>query len=216
MKINVFTHPFEHVIIENYFEDNELKDIFCELEAIFKFKEKTNSLHVWNKSARKQGSFLSNRIAFNISYFAKDKNSITEKHFEKLFSLKISEYLFKNTYFCNFLKCVNDTGVVVGVYQEGDYYKPHYDTGIITALSHIWYEDYKFEGGELYFPDYNNYTLTPKNNNLIIFPSHITHGVKDITSVSKHNDILHNRISLTLLTHSLPGLEANNNSKVKR
>lgn len=214
MKINVFSQPFEHVIIEDYFEENELKDIFNELEAIFLFKEKSNKFINWNLSAKNNGVFT-NRIAFDTRNFSKNKESITFKHFEKIFNPDISSYLFKHSNFCNFLRCVTETGVVVGVYQDGDSYKPHYDLGLITAVAHIWHPDFRFEGGELYFPDFDNFSIAPSLNNLIIFPSYLKHGVKKIKNLVKNKSLLYNRISLTMLTACMQGPEANRNLKIK-
>jgi len=215
MKINVLTYPFEHIIIEDYFEENELKDIFNELEAIFLFKEKSSNFFNWSLSATNKDKLHTNRIAFDTKNFSRNKESIIVKHFEKIFRPDISSFLFKNSNFCNFFKCITETGVVVGVYQDGDFYEPHFDLGVITSIAHIWHPDFKFEGGELYFPGFNDYTIVPKFNNLIIFPSYLIHGVRKIKNLVKNKNLLYNRVSLTMLSASGQGPEANKNLKIK-
>ena len=215
MEIKIIHSPFEHIIIYNFFEEKELNDITVELETIFEFLLKSKKIKKLNLSANNRGNILTERIAFDVKEFSKNNKNIILKHFEKLFNPDITAILFKDNNFSNFLRCVNETGVVVGVYRDGDYYEPHYDSGVITAVSHIWHRDFIYEGGEWFFPDFNNYTIVPKYNDLIIFPSYLKHGVRKIKNLVNQESLLFNRISLTLLTGSVSGELANRNLKIK-
>ena len=48
------------------------------------------------------------------------------------------------------------------------------------AFSYFFKEPKKFEGGELYFPDYD-YEYSCNNNSIIMLPGWVKHGVKKVT-----------------------------------
>lgn len=74
-------------------------------------------------------------------------------------------------------------GFLISKYEDGDFYKPHYDTSIFTAVLWWWNEPKQFEGGEFYFTDPKSgeeVEVEGKSNRLILFPSVVTHGVRQI------------------------------------
>ena len=68
----------------------------------------------------------------------------------------------------------------VRYYHHGEYYKPHIDGGFHTlAFSYFHKTPKSFTGGELYFPKYN-YEFPCNDNTIIIFPSWVEHGVREV------------------------------------
>jgi Rps23 Pro-64 3,4-dihydroxylase Tpa1-like proline 4-hydroxylase len=107
-----------------------------------------------------------------------DLLNITRKifHDEEIRKLLISA---KIPYFNLFMHC-NWDSTLIQYYEDGDYYKQHDDSSIFTAIYTFYKEPKKFEGGDLYFEEYN-YTLPVRNNQLILFPSIVSHGVTEVT-----------------------------------
>ena len=96
-----------------------------------------------------------------------------------------------------YLKNTNQDSVLISFYKDEDFYKPHHDTAMLTAIVHLWPDNNKtFEGGELVFPDYN-YNIESEYNQCIVFPSCLEHEVPMIkkTITSKHE---FNRIAITM------------------
>jgi len=66
-------------------------------------------------------------------------------------------------------------------YHDEEYYDAHIDkTFQFLAFSYFYKEPKKFEGGELYFPDYD-YEVPCTNNSMIILPGWVKHGVKKVS-----------------------------------
>ena len=66
-------------------------------------------------------------------------------------------------------------------YHDEEYYEPHIDkTFQFLAFSYFYREPKKFEGGELYFSDYD-YEVPCENNSTIILPGWVRHGVKKVS-----------------------------------
>jgi hypothetical protein len=106
-----------------------------------------------------------------------DLLNITRKIFnnEEIRNLIVSA---KIPYFNLFLKC-NWDSTMLQYYEEDNYYKQHQDESIFTAIYTFYKEPKKFEGGDLRFEDYD-YTLPIRNNQLILFPSNVSHGVTEV------------------------------------
>jgi glycosyltransferase involved in cell wall biosynthesis len=63
--------------------------------------------------------------------------------------------------------------------KKNDYYKPHVDNGIFSLIFFLWDNTSNFEGGNLFFPEYNHLHEC-KNNHGILFFSRELHGVTPI------------------------------------
>jgi Rps23 Pro-64 3,4-dihydroxylase Tpa1-like proline 4-hydroxylase len=68
---------------------------------------------------------------------------------------------------------------MISRYGNGDYYKPHKDNSLFTALLWLNREPKEFSGGNLTFTSHNH-TIEYKNNRCIIFPSVTTHEVSEV------------------------------------
>jgi hypothetical protein len=77
--------------------------------------------------------------------------------------------------------------VLVSVYGESSYINPHIDYDnpkLKDSLGAVFYFNDDYEGGEIYFPNFN-YEYKPKKGSIIVFPCNnkeYLHGVKVITS----------------------------------
>ena len=68
---------------------------------------------------------------------------------------------------------------LINCYKKNDYYKPHVDYGIFSLIFFLWDNTSNFEGGDLFFPEYD-YLHKCNNNCGILFFSKELHGVTPI------------------------------------
>ncbi len=170
--------PFPHVILSNFYDDEELDLIWEELNFYTKpgkllqakdfggVIDKTNShaLCLDDVYEKKQYRSLSNILTVNRKLFTSDAIDI----FSKIHDC------------CSIAIRCNWDLTKVRYYHNGEYYKPHTDSSFqFLAFSYFYKEPKKFEGGEIYFPKYK-YELTCENNSTIILPGWVEHGVKEV------------------------------------
>ena len=174
----LFKDPFPHMIVENFYNDDELKLIWEELDfytkdgKLFDAHEfggvvnKTNSKAIWlYKVFDKKYRNLSNILKVN----------------RKLFDSAVLEAFSSVHDCCSIAKFCNYDVTKVRYYHDGDYYEPHTDKTVqFLGFSYFYREPKKFEGGELIFPKYD-YTFDCPNNSLIMMPGWVEHGVSKIS-----------------------------------
>ena len=170
--------PFPHMIVENFYNDDELKLIWEELDfytkdgKLFDAEEfggivnKTNSKAIWlDKVFSKKYRNLSNILKVN----------------RKLFDSAILDAFSSIHDCCSIAKFCNHDTTKVRYYHDGNYYEPHTDRTVqFLGFSYFYREPKKFEGGELMFPKYD-YTFDCPNNSLIMMPGWVEHGVSKVS-----------------------------------
>jgi len=179
----LYDGPFPHLIVENFYDDEELSLIWEELNFYTKpgkllpalnyggVVEKTNASALWldavyrNKGKdRPDYSKLSNILTVN----------------RKIFKSDIIEVLSKSDISCRTFTRNNSDATKVRYYHNGEYYKPHTDAScLFLVFTYFYKEPKKFTGGELYFPPYD-YEFSCPNNSLIIIPAYVEHGVRKV------------------------------------
>ncbi len=178
IKADAFTDPFPHAIFYNFYNDDELKLIWKELDfytepgKLLDAKDfggvvsHTNSKALWlDKIYKGKYRELSNILQVTRKVFANEIMSV-----------------FANTHDCVSLAMENNyDNTKVRYYHDGDKYDPHIDKYIeFLGFSYFYREPKKFQGGELIFPKYD-YKFECYNNSLIIFPGWVEHGVNEVT-----------------------------------
>ena len=177
IEVDILKDPFPHLILYNFYNVNELKLIWEELNFYTKkdklleakdyggIPEKTNSKAIWlDKVYLDKYRSLSNILTVN----------------RKMFDKVILD-LFSDIHdCCSIAKDCNFDVTKVRYYHNGDAYEPHTDRVIqFLGFSYFYKEPKKFEGGELIFPKYD-YTFNCPNNSLIMMPGWVEHGVTEV------------------------------------
>ena len=174
----IFEEPFPHLIVNNFYNKEELDLIWEELKFYTKpgklltavdfggIPDKTNSKALWlDKIYSTQYRKLSSILTVNRKLFTSDVL--------KVFS-EISDC-------CSLAKISNYDVTKVRYYHNDEYYDPHTDSSVqYLAFSYFYKEPKKFTGGELLFPKYD-YKLTCENNSMIIMPGWVEHGVSKVS-----------------------------------
>ena len=182
---NSFEKPFPHLIVDNFYDDEELELIWEELKfytkpgKLLKAKdfggvvEKTNHRALQLDVLYKDESHLDGGVNFrSIS------NILTLNR--KLFTSGILD-VFAEIHESCWIAPMSDYDITkVRYYHDGEHYEPHTDKSFqFLAFSYFYKEPKKFTGGELFFPRHN-YELTCENNSIIILPGWVKHGVKEV------------------------------------
>lgn len=195
MNIKIFSEPFPHIIIHNLLDQNEIKLIWNEL-IFFVPKmlspEHTHAAKNERGTPKKRGygimidSFFNNKEDSDILFLMRKTVGIEVRH-----ALENTSDLYLQLF-----KHINKGATLLQIYKNGDYYESHEDTSVFTAVTLIHNMPKKYQGGELYFDDYD---FTPKleNNSTIIFPSVINHEVTEVRM--KTNNIEDSRFTITQL-----------------
>lgn len=184
IEIYYYKDPFEHFLIPNFFNQEELEGVKTELEYIKSteaFTDKQEALGTSEKEgsgyiAKRQGVFLNNFFNSNnfrsISHIYKGLNKIYEKSF--------MDEICKQSTYTKLLSLTNFDNVLISNYKHGDVYSSHHDLSIFTVVVYIW-DKKTFTGGDLVFKDYD-FKIEPHNNLAVIFPGQENHEVTEILS----------------------------------
>tara|TARA_Y100000004_G_C8892708_1_gene402758 strand:+ start:287 stop:949 length:663 start_codon:yes stop_codon:yes gene_type:complete len=183
LEATLYDDPFPHLIVENFYDDEELKLIWEELDFYTKpdkllpaknfggADSKTNSSGLWldliyKNSGDDKPNYrnLSNILTVN----------------RKIFNSSILEIMSSVDLSCRNFDKINYDTTKVRYYHNNEYYKPHTDATVdLLIFSYFHREPKKFTGGELYFPPFE-YEFPCNHNSLIAFPGYVEHGVKRV------------------------------------
>ena len=174
---NAYSDPFPHLILKNFYNEEELELVWEELKfytkpgKFFEAKDfggvvdKTNSHAIILDEIYNKNRKLSNILTVN----------------RKLFLPEILEPFSKIHDCCSIALMATHDVTKIRYYHDEEYYDAHIDKSFhFLAFSYFYKEPKKFEGGELYFPDYD-YEVPCTNNSTIILPAWVKHGVKKVS-----------------------------------
>lgn len=170
--------PFPYLKIEKMYDEVELQLIEQELDFL-NFEEKLES-PIETNSAKKDGIILKeNRGLFLDNLYSKREISNILKVNRKIFNKEYLEcYSSLSFGYKSILNCNLDT-TLISYYENGGYYKPHYDHAFHTALTWFFRTPKQFSGGDLVFSEYNE-KIEIQHNLTIIFPSFVLHSVEEV------------------------------------
>ena len=177
LRAEAFEEPFPYMIIYDFYNEEELKLIWEELN----FYTKPGKL----LEAKDYGGVIDSTNAKALCL-----DMIYENHRDISNILTVSRKLFNK----DILKVIQEMGgeftiapyvnydiTKIRYYHDQEYYDPHTDKIYhFLGFSYFYKEPKRFKGGELFFPDFN-LQLECKNNSMIIFPAWVKHGVKKVS-----------------------------------
>jgi len=178
IQADAYETPFPHLILHNFYNDDELKLIWEELD----FYTKPNKLLDAKEYLGVVDKTNAKALHLDVVYpkkFRKLSNILTVNR--KVFELQVLEPFSKLHDCCVHSTQSNYDHTKVRYYHDGDFYEPHTDNFFdFLAFSYFYREPKRFEGGELFFPKYN-YSFSCNNNSIIIMPAWVEHGVTKVS-----------------------------------
>tara|TARA_R100001443_G_scaffold34907_1_gene48684 strand:- start:182 stop:817 length:636 start_codon:yes stop_codon:yes gene_type:complete len=174
----VFPEPFPHLIIENFYDDEELELIWEELKFYTKPGKLLEAKDFGGVVDRTNSHALCLDDVYEKQVYRSLSNILTVNR--KLFTSDALDVFAKIHDCCSIAPFCNFDTTKVRYYHNDEFYEPHTDKSFqFLAFSYFYKEPKKFEGGEIYFPKYK-YELTCENNSIIILPGWVEHGVKKV------------------------------------
>jgi hypothetical protein len=167
-----------YVEIKNMYSPEEVDDIMFEFEFlrranIFQGPELTQTARYDDGALKKK-----NKAVVLDDVYTSRVSSFTLRHNRKLFSATIDASrlgpLGKAIQYSN-----SDT-TLISYYENSDYYAPHEDRSVLTALTYFYKQPKRFSGGELILPEYDC-SLPPTHNTTYIFAGLVSYGVSPIS-----------------------------------
>ena len=175
MQATLCREPFEYIIIDNTYTDEELKLIFLELDfwavsGNLMGPEHTGTAKWENGEPKKQ-----NKGVFLDGVYAERSYSNVLKFNRKIYGIQLD----KPSTILNQLKESNHDTTLVSYYENEAHYKSHKDYSVLTAMTYLYKQPKAFEGGDLVLTEYG-YAFEPWFNRTYIFPSVVEHEVTPV------------------------------------
>lgn len=176
-----------YLIIDDFFEIDEQKKIWLELDFLTKEEimlspEKSNSA----RDPSTNVPLKKNSVIFLDDIYQERKTSNILNSFEKLYSEEVNDIIDDLPNEFKYFKFVGHDRTFISYYEDSDYYKPHVDHAVLTCLYWCNKTPQSFEGGDLILGD-DRTEIKYKNNRLVIFPSHKIHSVDPIKMTQNTN-----------------------------
>lgn len=179
MKSTLFTYPFHYHLIENVFTDDQLNEIWQELEY---FYEGESGFDPYDTGSALD--YDGNVLKRNKGWFLQKEDSSIFKHTgDNILNPSIINH--PSSWFFNQTRW-NADSLLISYYDHGDYYKAHNDVSMITACIWLNKEPKSYDGGDFLFPSYD-IKIESRNNCAVVFPSNIFHQVTEISIRNKEN-----------------------------
>ena len=177
--------PFPHMIIDNFYNEEELELIWEELKfytkpgKLLEAKDYGGVVGYTNAKALMLDSVYRNYSDNDGVNYRILSNILTVNR--KLFTSGVLDTFATIHDCCSIANQSNSDTTKIRYYHDGEGYDPHTDKGFqFLAFSYFYKEPKKFTGGQLYFPKYN-YEIPCDNNSMVIFPGWVEHGVREVS-----------------------------------
>ncbi len=171
---------FPHIIVRDFFNDFEIKEIWKELEFLTNSRVLLPPAETASATSESGMPLKQNSAVFLDNIYAADrKTSSILSYMKRFWDKKNIETMTNYHQIFKMLPLCNQDNSLLSYYENSDYYKPHFDNAVFTILIHLYKEPKQFTGGDLFLGD-DSYIIPNENNRLIIFPSFGIHGVTQI------------------------------------
>jgi hypothetical protein len=189
MKFTIAKEPVPYVIIDDFYNQEDLFLIYRELDFLFsKLRDSastgTNDVPIKNN----KGIFLEELYNF------REFSDILKVN-RKIFSADVADKLIECNYGFKFIRHGTQDTTLISYYGNDEYYGPHRDVCIISAVTWFHKLPKNFTGGDFVFTDYN-ISIEPKNNRCVLFFSCTLHSVTPIKLIN-NSIALPGRFSMT-------------------
>jgi Rps23 Pro-64 3,4-dihydroxylase Tpa1-like proline 4-hydroxylase len=174
-----------YIIYDEFLNEEELSKVWNEITFLTS-PDKMLPPEKSGSALDADGKILKKNSVIFLETFYKNRNvsnigTVTNKIFDK----QIYDDLIMVGGYFDYIKVTNAEYNFLSYYEDNDYYEPHRDVSIFTALTWLNREPKKFEGGDLVFSELDE-TIEYKSNRLIIFPSFLNHAVTPVKMLGQY------------------------------
>jgi len=165
-----------YAVIDNFYSEEELAEVFKELQDIKKFNGPASETGTSTKYCPNTKTLRQNKTGRGIfldeMYEGNREASATLKHNPKIFSKEVVEELEKIDVCFNSVALSNADFTLINYYESGQEYKAHQDWARVSAVTFL--RQGCFSGGEFLFP-HQNQKIESQHNRMVVFPSAAYH-----------------------------------------
>ena len=179
MIIDIFNEKFPYMVVDDYYNEEELRLIWEELDFLsypHKLKRATKES---GGATDNTGKLLKKNFHRYIDRIYSERElsnilTVNRKLFDDDYKIlrQHPHWFFQNVTF-------NKDFTQVAYYENNDHYEEHHDSATLTALTWLYKEPKRFSGGDL-FLNSGKIKIDCVNNRTLIFPSMIKHSVNEI------------------------------------
>jgi hypothetical protein len=183
MEFNYIADGIDAVVIDNFYTEEQLKEIMLELKWLTKPSVMVDESKL--KAAKTNGEILTSKNGIFLEEVFKNwkHSALISSGMKQLALPELKDNLLNfNTMFKSIFDC-NTRSHLVSYYENSQYYKPHKDAFYFTILNYFFIEPKQFDGGELVAYSCNSNkeaTIEPKHNRAVIIQGSTMHQAKEI------------------------------------
>lgn len=198
MNIKYYEEIFPYIIVDDMYDEQQLEYIWEELNFLCYDEKLEPDPDKTGGAYDKDGKYLKrNKCIWLDKVYSDRKYSNVLTFNRKLFAENMKIFKAHSSWFFKYFQCTSDT-TLLSYYENGDYYEPHYDTAMCTALTWFYKKPKSFVGGDItLFTDSTSVKIKCKNNRTLIFPSIILHSVDQIHMDEENMDVKKGRFCMT-------------------
>jgi len=183
MDFKYFETPLPHIIIDDLFNETEVKEMWLELDFLTHTRklltpQATASAVEFDATGAPIYKKKNLALFLDSLYANRDISNILH-HTRKFYDPELLKKCASQHMIFNYLTTCNFDSTLVSYYEEGDHYDAHYDKCVMTFLTWLYKEPRQFTGGELVLSDYD-YPIELRNNRTLIFPAFANHSVNAV------------------------------------
>lgn len=174
--IELIQEPFPHAKIKNIYTEEELSLIWRELNFYTDKNKLYPATNLGGKFDQLTGLPFPKHTGIQLDAIYANNRNISDilRINRKIFDKEILNTISSLSPLLWDIKQTNTDFTTIKYYEDGDLYNSHVDNPRFTFLSYFYKEPKAFEGGDLYFEDFN-YTIPIENNMLVFFKGCIPH-----------------------------------------
>lgn len=180
--MNISDTPFPHIIIDDYFTDEELELILREFNFLL---PKFGDPSTFGGAENDDGTYMSDSTGLSLDgvYNNRDISDILTISSKRLFDLAFWQSISKDHEFWEQVVRSDLDYTKIRRYAPGEDYLSHQDCWVNALVSWTLQED-TGGGGDLYFEQHDLY-IKSKTNRCVIFPGWVKHMVTPVVETDR-------------------------------
>lgn len=190
------------VTIDSFYSEESEEKIMQELlflnndEKKLRTPENSGSAWIKDENYPNNKKFLKKNKAVCLDVIYSDRNisNILNEN-RKLFSDEVIDSLINFNFIFRYLRYADIDSTLVSYYEDSDYYLPHTDSSVLTAITWFYKKPKSFSGGNIVIE--NSLEIECLSNRCVIFPSICYHSVKEINISSELRNKNYGRFAIT-------------------
>jgi len=189
MEFSYIGDGIDAIIIDNFYSEEQLKEIHHELKFLTKPSIMVDDRDKLEAAVDLQGNFITTKSGVWVDHVFRDwKHSALIRYPMENFSKKetTEKILSYNSLFSLFYHC-NVRNHLLSYYENAGYYSKHTDSAVFTVLNYFHTEPKQFNGGDITLysrGETKKATIECRENRVVIIPSYIVHEVSTIEMTS--------------------------------